>query len=314
MATESPLFQSAMELYGHAVEHFAGGSEMDRKLVILHLANAAELLLKDLLLDQDVSIYKNPKETITIHAAVSLLGDCTVKLPNFNKMELLIDERNALQHRYGSPNELTTVFYMEAATDFFASMLAEHYDLQLDELLPQFVEPMHLAAFQQRRPADETELEELKKLAKLHPIGAFLSASRYLESLVQDFFANIEGGEVVRRRPPWAMVSGRMLSRFGVFLPDVLEDRLEQLRRKRNLIMHGREDASEGDVAEAIETIEALEEALAQVDEAEVEEALRLDREATGRHQGLERPATRRVASGSESSLDQGPSAEHGPS
>ena len=64
MAIESPLFQSAMELLGHSFSHFNSSKELDRKLVILHLANAVELVLKDLVLDSGESIYKGPKETI----------------------------------------------------------------------------------------------------------------------------------------------------------------------------------------------------------------------------------------------------------
>ena len=47
MAIESPLFQSAMELYGHTFSHFNNSEELDRKLVILHLANAVELILME---------------------------------------------------------------------------------------------------------------------------------------------------------------------------------------------------------------------------------------------------------------------------
>ena len=73
MAIESPLFQSAMELFGHSLTHYNGKNELDRKLVILHLANAVELILNDLVLDCGESIYKSPKETITIHGCLSAL-------------------------------------------------------------------------------------------------------------------------------------------------------------------------------------------------------------------------------------------------
>ncbi len=115
MAIESPLFQSAMELLGHSLSHYNGKKELDRKLVILHLANAVELILKDLVLDSGKSIYKNPKETITIHGCLSTLKENKIDIPFQNKIELLIDERNALQHRFGSPNELTSIFYMNIA-------------------------------------------------------------------------------------------------------------------------------------------------------------------------------------------------------
>ncbi len=49
MAYESPLFQSSIDLFAHAVEHFNMGTERDRKFTILHLANSVELIFKDLL-------------------------------------------------------------------------------------------------------------------------------------------------------------------------------------------------------------------------------------------------------------------------
>lgn len=118
MAIESPIFQSSMELLGHSISHFNKSEELDRKLVILHLANAIELILKDLVLDQGESIYKNPKETVTIHGCIQALKEKSISIPYLNKIELLIDERNALQHRFGSPNELTTIFYMNIAISF----------------------------------------------------------------------------------------------------------------------------------------------------------------------------------------------------
>ena len=61
MATEFPSFQSSMELFGHSISHFNSGAELDRKLLILHLANAIELLLKDLVLDTGESILSQSK-------------------------------------------------------------------------------------------------------------------------------------------------------------------------------------------------------------------------------------------------------------
>ena len=123
MGYDSPLFQSALELFAHAIEHFNRGDERDRKFVILHLANAVELILKDFLLDLGESIYKNPKETVSIWEAIRKLKekeseDEKIRIPSTNKIEILIDERNALQHRYGFPNEITTIFHMENTYNF----------------------------------------------------------------------------------------------------------------------------------------------------------------------------------------------------
>lgn len=256
MAIESPLFQSSMELFGHSITHFNGTSELDRKLVILHLSNAVELLLKDMVLDGGESIYKNPKETITINGCIETLRSKSLTIPYLNKLELLIDERNALQHRFGSPNELTTIFYMNLAKDFFREVLKLHYGQDLYEVLPQFAEEKDLDALTMREPVDESELENLKKLGKVHPLGALLAAIAYLERAILKFGESVGIANKFGSSMP---ISGRYLEINGVDLPEDLKERLDNTRRLRNMAAHGRAEPTRDDVATAISTIEELE-------------------------------------------------------
>ena len=265
MAIESPLFQSSMELLGHSYAHFNVSEELDRKLVILHLANAVELIFKDLVLDSGESIYKGPKETITIHGCIKLLQEKSISIPFLNKIELMIDERNALQHRFGSPNKLTTIFYMSIAQEFFKEVLKEHYDLNYDEIIPQFTDEKELLVYKMREPADDTELENLKKLSKVHSLGALLSAMTYLEKITFTFGKKIGLEEELRRRPPWHMMSPRFLERFGLIVPDDLGKKLDETRRLRNLAAHGRSEPSKADVSKAIDSIEEFERFLSDV-------------------------------------------------
>lgn len=266
MAIESPLFQSAMELFGHSFTHFNSNEELDRKLVVLHLANAVELILKDLVLDLGKSIYKGPKETITIHGCIKTLSDNDLDVPFLNKIELLIDERNALQHRFGSPNELTAIFYMNIVQEFFVEVLKNHYDLIYDEVITQFVNEKELTLYQMREPGDDKELENLKQLSNVHPLGALLSAMTYLEKITMDFGNSIGLGEELRRRPPWHMLSSRFLEKFGVIVPDKLSRELDETRRLRNLVAHGRNEPTRDDVAKAIDLIEEFERFLSGID------------------------------------------------
>jgi hypothetical protein len=263
MAIESPLFQSSMELLGHSITHFNGTSELDRKLVILHLSNSVELLLKDMVLDSGESIYKNPKETITIHGCIELLAAKKIAVPYLNKLELLIDERNALQHRFGSPNELTAIFYVNVALDFFRSVVKQHYNQDFEELIAQFATEKDLVALKMRDPANDSELENLKKLGKVHPLGALLSAIAYLERTVLQFGAKVGIGERYMGSLP---VSARYLEINGIALPPGLRDRLEQTRRLRNQAAHGRAEPTNEDVNAAVATIEELERFLSALD------------------------------------------------
>jgi len=285
MIIESPLFQSAMELLGHSISHFNAGEELDRKLVILHLANAIEFLLKDLLLNIGESIYKNPKETLSIHGCIQALKAKGTSLPYLNKIELLIDERNAIQHRFGSPNELTTIFYMNISIAFFKEILKEHYDLDLEEILSHFVNEKDLIAFRMREPTSESELENLKKLAKIHPLGALLSAMTYLEKIIYQFASKVGLEKKLRIRPYWIFMSPRFLIRFGIKLPEELILDLDNIRRLRNMAAHGRKDPSTDEVIKAIETIEKFEKFLFSLDieniKKTVEEILAKEQEET---------------------------------
>ena len=74
MSDKSPLFVSASELLAHAIELYFEGMERKYKFVILHLANAIELILKDRIIDSGSSIYKSSSTTtISIWDAFAIL-------------------------------------------------------------------------------------------------------------------------------------------------------------------------------------------------------------------------------------------------
>lgn len=269
MAIESPLFQSSMELLGHSLTHYNGKKELDRKLVILHLANAVELILKDLVLDAGESIYKGPKETITIHGCLSALDAKGVKLPFLNKIELLIDERNALQHRFGSPNQLTSIFYMNIAQAFFKEVLKKHYGLDYDEVIAQFADEQALAALRLSEPTNDQELEKLEDLANLHPLGALLSAWSYFEKKTVAFIESVGLNYGPRRPFSMELHRGRFAS-FGIDLPVDLKQELDAMRQTRNLAAHGHAEPTRDDVISTIKVIERLEKHLDELDKDKI--------------------------------------------
>jgi hypothetical protein len=231
-----------------------------------------------MVLDGGDSIYKNPKETITIHGCVESLNAKKIAIPYINKLELLIDERNALQHRFGSPNELTAIFYMNVALDFFKSVLKQHYGQEFDEILSQFADEKDLIAFRMREPSNDSELENLKKLGKVHPLGALLSAIAYLEKTILQFATKVGFEDDMMRRPSWFPISGRYLEVNGIELPAQLRERLDNTRRLRNLAAHGRADPTKEDVIAAISSIEELESFLSSLDIESAREHVQLAR------------------------------------
>jgi hypothetical protein len=105
MSDKSPLFVSASELLAHAIELYFEGTERKYKFVILHLANAIELILKDRIIDSGSSIYKSSSTTtISIWDAFTILDKAGVNTQERPIIELLIDDRNTIRHRFGFPN------------------------------------------------------------------------------------------------------------------------------------------------------------------------------------------------------------------
>ncbi|SUB90586.1 hypothetical protein [Photobacterium damselae] len=291
MAIESPLFQSAMELLGHSITHYNGKKELDRKLVILHLANAVELILKDLVLDSGESIYKGPKETITIQACLKILNDKSIELPLLNRIELLIDERNALQHRFGSPNELTSIFYMNIAENFFREVLKSNYAQEYDEIITQFADESDLLEYKLNEPSNDQELDKLKDLAKIHPLGALLSAWTYIEREIEEF-AEETGVRANRRSRPFTMdLINRGWEKYGVFIPDDLRESFKEARYLRNMAAHGRLEPSSKDVVSSVTTIESFEQFLLNLDKVSIQKKVITEKEKQER----ERPAQMKI-------------------
>jgi hypothetical protein len=262
MAIESPLFQSSAELLAHSISHYVAKDELDRKLVILHLANAVELILKDVVLDHGDSIYRNPKETITIHGCFDALKEKKVSVPHLNKIELLIDERNALQHRFGSPNELTSIFYMNVAMDFFRDLLNNHYHKDLEEILDEFADKKDLVAFRRREPSDETELDNLKKLAKEEPLAALLAAFAYRGRLLENFLTQLgvdNANPLPRGLRDFSIRPERALQQLGVAIPEDFAQQMEEARRLNSLTAHGRAIPETSQAVQVIEAVEKFE-------------------------------------------------------
>src|SRR5438128_7140604 len=89
--TLSPLLRSAFEVLEHGLWHFLrSDTTTDMKFALLHIDQAIELLLKERVRQGGHSIYKNPKETITIWGAYDILENTLkCKLPEKPDLELL---------------------------------------------------------------------------------------------------------------------------------------------------------------------------------------------------------------------------------
>jgi hypothetical protein len=243
MSDRSPFFISAAELLAHAVELFRQIDERKYKFIILHLANAVELILQDRLIDAGQSIYEPGKPvTISIWKVLEALGKIRVKLPERPMIDLLIEDRGTVQHRLGYP-ELKTVYgFLDDVTAFFKRFLREEYGVELVSVLNGLNVPEEDLQLLGVLEGQKNEIALLEKLFELSPESSILQAFTFVESKLSELFFIQQGYLELKTRRPFLLAAQRSpeLERLleGLvedgFLPQELVDRLEVLRTARN--------------------------------------------------------------------------------
>jgi hypothetical protein len=141
----SPLLRSAFEVLNHGLWHFfRSDTSTDMKFALLHVDQAVELILKECVRAAGKSIYRNPKETITIWGAYEILQHLGVVIPERPNLELLHEERNSIQHKYLNPSAEDAAFHIDNAMKFIRRFLRD--ELKVDpkdyisaEYLDQFI-------------------------------------------------------------------------------------------------------------------------------------------------------------------------------
>lgn len=131
----SPLLRSAMETLDHGLWHFLRSeTSTDMKFALLHVDQAIELLLKEKVRSAGKSIYRNPKETISIWRAYEIVEkELGCKIPEKADLELLHEERNSIQHKYANPSPQDAAFHMEKAIAFIRRFLKDELGVRIED-------------------------------------------------------------------------------------------------------------------------------------------------------------------------------------
>jgi hypothetical protein len=131
----SPLLRSAMETLDHGLWHFLrSDTSTDMKFALLHVDQAIELLLKEKVRSAGKSIYKNPKETISIWGAYDILEkELKCAIPEKPDLELLHEERNNIQHKYANPSFQDAAFHVEKAIAFIRRFMKDELGVRIED-------------------------------------------------------------------------------------------------------------------------------------------------------------------------------------
>ena len=101
---------------------------------MLNLAQAVELVVKAALVENNVSIFEKGSGTLTVNDALDRLAALwSVDRIGFHaRVELLVDERNAIQHRYGNVDDVGLDYHLETAFGVLKEILEKEFDLVLN--------------------------------------------------------------------------------------------------------------------------------------------------------------------------------------
>jgi hypothetical protein len=111
-------------------------------------------------------------------------------------IELLIDDRNTIQHRFGFPDAESVFYYLECIISFFKRILSDEYGVDLSDVLKSHLSQDELAFVGLAQQAEQNEYA-LDPLFQISPESAVLQAYNLVEERSLKLMVNL--GEVSRR-------------------------------------------------------------------------------------------------------------------
>jgi hypothetical protein len=137
---KSPLLRSGLEVLEHGLWHFdRTDTPTDLKFAIMHVDQAIELFLKEKVRASGKSINKpkNSKETLGLYSLYDILEkELGCSIPEKADLELLHEERNAIQHKYLNPSAEDASFHIGNGVAFIARFLREELDENVYDYVP----------------------------------------------------------------------------------------------------------------------------------------------------------------------------------
>jgi hypothetical protein len=133
-----PLLRNSIEFLDHGLWHFfRSATSSDMKFALLHVDQAVELILKEKVRALGGSIYKHPKETITVYAAYDFLDKKNCTIPERPDLEILHEERNNVQHKFSNPSPEDAGFMIEKAVMFLKRFYKDELGVAIENHIPQ---------------------------------------------------------------------------------------------------------------------------------------------------------------------------------
>jgi hypothetical protein len=259
MLQRSPILRFALEVFEHALELAVSPKPRNHKISVINLAQCVELAVKAALVEKNVSIYMKDTKTINTHEALTKLAELWAvnRIPTHSRLELLIDERNAIQHRYGNIDEVTLDYHLETVFLTLDELLRQQFDIELSAWVRdnvdeevwkkiRFVEP----AEPKTQQPSEANLPD--RSATLDLVDGF---SRY-EAAIRELVA-LQGQTSLKFRSTLDFAI-KVLANAHPHPDQPLIRELPNVYRLRNQVIHGERNAADGEVKGALDTLDQV--------------------------------------------------------
>jgi len=228
------------------------------------LAQAVELAIKAALVERNVPIYEKEGRTINTHYALANLAKLwSVERVDFHaRVELLIDERNAIQHRYGNVDDVGLDYHMETAFTALSQILETEFDTDLNGWITDTVERAVWTKVRFVSPPVPAEPEEPsgavspERSAVLDFVDGFARFERSIRTLMAAF---LDEGQ----RFTGSTLDFCIKALSNAPKPDQeLITALPDVYRLRNRSVHGDVEPSAKEVARSLEVLDVAVKAL----------------------------------------------------
>lgn len=254
MLQRSPIIRFALEVLQHALECYCSNKPRDKKIAVLHLTQSIELAIKAALVEKNIKIYeKDGSRTLNTHSALEQLGKAwkVERVEGQSRIELLIDERNAIRHRYGAVDDVTLDYHMQTAFDALKEILEKEFDTQLGDWIKDNVEKDIWERIRfvtgdlgesQQKPSDAMVPDR-------SPTLDFIDGFSRYEKSIRDTFAKVGASESFGVSTLDLVI--KTISNLPT-PPQELIQRIPAAYKLRNRVIHGDRETTEGDVRDAL--------------------------------------------------------------
>lgn len=273
MAQTSPILRFALEVLHHALENYASATPRHRKIAVLNLAQAVELAVKAALVEKNVPIFEKNSRTLVVHDALDRLAALwgVERIAYHARVELLADERNAIQHRYGHVDDVSLDYHMETTFGVLREILEREFDTALDTWVRDTVDEVVWKKIRFVGPTTEppSAASQPERSATLDFIDGFARFERSIQNLLalyQDDGTRFTGSTL-----DFAI---KALSNTPSAPATVIRD-LPKVYKLRNRAIHGDLAPGDADVRDALETLDAALTALVDTSDDVIDRAYR---------------------------------------